>query len=358
MNAIEGYAGWVVPTLTGAIFPLMVTAGMHYGLVPFMMQSIASNGYETIAGPGNLPSNIAQGAASLAVAFKTKNQALKKTAVTTGVTALLGVTEPALFAVTLKYKKVLTSVMIGGGLGGLYAGITGVKSFSFSSPGLLALVAYVGPDGWTNVINASISMVIGFIATFIAVWVWGYKDVLAADQEVAVSSQSKDEVASPMDGVIMPLSEVPDETFSTGMLGQGFAVMPTNGMVVSPVSGKVLNIFPSKHAIGLMSNAGVEILVHIGLDTVNLNGVAFETIVSSGDVVSVGDPLVSCDLNRIQSEGYNSVTMVIITNSTEFEEFNFEKLGSSVKRGDKVLEVTKEKVSGMNGTSNVEPAVS
>lgn len=182
LNIINTYAGWLVPTITGAIFPLMVTAGMHYGLVPFMMQSITAHGFETIAGPGNLPSNIAQGAASLGVALRTRNKELKQTAMTTGVTALLGITEPALFAVTLKFKKVLACVMIGGGCGGFYAGIMGVKCFSFCSPGLLSLVAYIGPDGWSNVIHASISMVVGFVVTFVLVWVWGHKDV---DQQAA-----------------------------------------------------------------------------------------------------------------------------------------------------------------------------
>ena len=177
LNAISSVAGWIVPTIVGGCMPLMVMAGMHYGLVPFMLQSIAANGYEQISGPGSLPSNIAQGAASLAVSLRSKDPALKKTAATTGITALLGVTEPALFGVTLKFKKVLASVMVGGAAGGLYAGITGVKCFSFCSPGLLALVAYIGPNGWTNLINAVISIVIGFVVTFGLVWAWGYKDL-------------------------------------------------------------------------------------------------------------------------------------------------------------------------------------
>ena len=129
LNMLNTYAGWLVPTIIGAVYPLMVTTGMHYGLVPFMMQSLAAEGFETIAGPGNLPSNIAQGAASLSVAIKTKKKELKQTAFTTGVTAVLGITEPALFGVTLKYKKVLACVMLGGGIGGFYAGIMGVKMF-------------------------------------------------------------------------------------------------------------------------------------------------------------------------------------------------------------------------------------
>lgn len=339
LSTIEGYAGWLVPTIIGIIFPLMVTTGMHYGLVPFMMQSIATSGYETIAGPGNLPSNIAQGAASLAVAFRTKNKELRKTGLTTGTTALLGVTEPALFAVTLKYKKVLTSVMIGGGLGGFYAGITGVKCFSFCSPGLLSLVAYIGPNGWGNVIHASISMVIGFVTTFAAVWFWGYKDILDEDQEVA---SNEAEVFSPLDGTVMELTEVPDEIFSTGMLGKGFAVVPSNGQVTAPVSGKVINIFPTKHAIGLLSDQGVEILIHIGLDTVNLGGQGFHTKVQVDDQIEMGDLLVEVDLDMIQQAGFNPITMIVITNSDQFPEIHLLVDQATVSRGGKVAQLTKK----------------
>lgn len=177
LNTLSTYAGWLVPTLIGLFFPLMVTTGMHYGLVPFMMQSLAAQGFETIAGPGNLPSNIAQGAAALCVALKTRNSEMKQTAFTAGTTAVLGITEPALFAVTLKFKRVLPCVMAGGACGGFYAGIMGVKCFSFCSPGLLSLVAYVGPDGWGNLIHSGISMVIAFAVTFVLVWIWGFEEI-------------------------------------------------------------------------------------------------------------------------------------------------------------------------------------
>ncbi|MGI6108709.1 MAG: PTS transporter subunit EIIC [Eubacteriaceae bacterium] len=176
LDALNQVAGWAVPTIVGCIFPLMVTTGMHYGFVPFMIQSLGAQGFETLCGPGNLPSNIAQGAASLAIAFKTKNLKMKETAFTTGTTALLGITEPALYSVTLKSKKTLASVMIGGGLGGFYAGITGVKCFSFCSPGLLSLVAFIGSDGWSNLINACISMAISFVVTFAVTWFWGFEE--------------------------------------------------------------------------------------------------------------------------------------------------------------------------------------
>ncbi len=176
LDALSTYVPWLVPTVVGGIFPLMVTTGMHYGIVPFMMQSIAAQGFEQICCPGNLPSNIAQGAAALAVGLKSKKVELKETAITAGVTAILGTTEPALFGVTLNFKKVLTCVMIGGACGGFYSGITGVKCYAFISPGLLSMPAFIGGDGMGNFINACIAAAIGFVVTFVLVWVWGYRD--------------------------------------------------------------------------------------------------------------------------------------------------------------------------------------
>lgn len=282
LNTLSTHVGWLVPVIIGGVFPLMVTTGMHYGIVPFMLQSIAAVGYEQICCPGNLPSNIAQGAASLAVGFRTKKSELKQLALTSGVTALLGTTEPALFGVTLRYKKVLSCVMIGGAVGGLYAGIKGVKCFSFCSPGLLALVAFIGPDGFTNIINACISMVIAFIVTFALVWLYGCKDVAkqeaeeeaeAAETAAEIPADSetageKEEIVSIADGNVIPLSEVPDPTFAGEILGKGAAVQLESDEIYSPVNGTIASVFPTKHAIGLLSDDGVEVLIHVGIDTV------------------------------------------------------------------------------------------
>lgn len=178
LNFLSAHVSWLVPMIVGGVFPLMVTTGMHYGIVSFMLQSIAASGYEQICCPGNLPSNMCQGAAAIAVGLRTKNEELKQTALTAGLTAFLGTTEPALFSVTLKFKRVLASVMIGGAVGGLYAGIMNTKCYSFCSPGLLSLVAFIGPDGWGNLIHSVISFVIGCCITFLLVWFWGYKDVV------------------------------------------------------------------------------------------------------------------------------------------------------------------------------------
>lgn len=330
LNMLDAYAGWLVPTLVGAAFPLMVTAGMHYGLVPFMMQSISAQGFETIAGPGNLPSNIAQGAASLGVALRTRNRELKQTAFTTGATALLGITEPAMFGVTLKLKKVLASVMIGGGFGGFYAGIMGVKCFSFCSPGLLSLVAYVGPNGWGNLIHACISMGISFVVTFLLVWFWGFEETEQPEETKTAEPVKADSAAdyknekntqiivSPAKGEAVALSEVPDATFAEEMLGKGAAIKLEGNEIFSPVDGKVESIFPTNHAIGLVADSGAEILIHIGLDTVQLDGKFFEAKVKDGQRVKKGDLLIRCELEKIQEAGYQTITPVIVTNTDDY----------------------------------------
>lgn len=350
LNTLSTHVGWLVPVIIGGVFPLMVTTGMHYGIVPFMLQSIASVGYEQICCPGNLPSNIAQGAASLAVGFRTKKSELKQLALTSGVTALLGTTEPALFGVTLRYKKVLSCVMIGGAAGGLYAGITGVKCFSFCSPGLLALVAFIGPDGFTNIINACISMVIAFIVIFVLVWLYGYQDVAkqetegkAEEVETAAEipadhhgAEEKEEIVSIADGNIIPLSEVPDPTFAGEILGKGAAVQLESDEIYSPVDGTVASVFPTKHAIGLLSDDGVEVLIHVGIDTVQLEGRHYDVKVEAGQKVKKGDLLLVCDREAIEKEGYQTVTPIIISNTADFDEVQQIENGK-VKKGTPVI---------------------
>ncbi len=174
--SIEKIAPWILPTVIGAFMPFLVMTGMHYSLLPAYVNSLATLGYETVIGPGNLPSNIAQGAAALCVAMKTKNKEFRQLSISSGVTALLGVTEPALFGVNLRLRKPLIATTIGGGLGGLYAGITGVQRFGGGGAGLAAIGLYVGPDS-SNVINALIAAAIAFAVTFIIQWKLGFEDV-------------------------------------------------------------------------------------------------------------------------------------------------------------------------------------
>lgn len=333
LNTINNYAGWLVPTIMGVFAPLLVMTGMHYALVPFMMQSISTFGYETIAAPGQLGSNVGQGAAALCVALKTKNKELKQLAFSSGVTAVLGVTEPAMYGVNLKLKKPLYAVMIGGGVSGLYAGITGVKCFSFCSAGLLALPVFIGNGGISNVINAFISMVIGFVVTFIIVWFWGFEDIpeesesdeenieVKGNIEVVEANSIKDEkVQSPIEGKVITLNKVNDPTFAEEIMGKGIAIEPAVGRVVSPVNGVVSALFPTNHAIGIVSDNGAEMLIHIGIDTVNLQGKYFKAHVKVGDRLTVGQLMIEFEIDKIKESGYEVITPVLITNTDLYKE--------------------------------------
>lgn len=340
LNMIDAYASWLVPTVVGTAFPLLVMTGMHYGLVPFMIQSYSARGYETIAGPGNLGSNIAQGAAALCVALKTKNPELKQLAFSSGITALLGITEPALYGVTLKIRKALYAVMLGGGVAGFYAGITGVKGYAFCAPGLLSLAAFVGPDGLSNVINSCIAMLISFIVTFGALWFTGFDDIcLKAEERLSERKVSDEIIKSPVQGTVLALNEVKDKTFAEGMLGQGIAVEPIENCLVAPVDGEVTMLFPTKHAIGVRSAKGADILLHVGVNTVELEGKYFTAHVSIGDRVKAGQLLLEFEREKIQQAGFSTVVLVILTNTAMYKNIQEIHRGR-IEENENLLEVS------------------
>lgn len=322
-NFIEGlnaYGSWIVPTVIGGLFPLLVMTGMHWSLAPFWLSSIAQTGSETLLGPGSLASNIAQGAASLVVAIKTKNPEQKSIASSAGFTALLGITEPAMFGVTIKQKSILFSVMAGGLIGGAYAGFSGLVRYSAGGAGIALLPVFVGENPM-NLIHALITMVISFVATFIITYIWGFKpeEILA----------TKTNIDSPLNGTVIDLSDVSDEVFSQKIMGEGFAIQPTDGHLVSPIDGEVSMLFDTKHAIGLTSENGLDLLIHIGIDTINLKGQFFEALVTQGSVVKKGQPLIDFDLEKIIAAGYDPTTMVILTKPVK--EMTTASLGNKMK---------------------------
>lgn len=321
---LDSYASWLVPFVVGTFSPLLVMTGMHYGLIPIGINNVATAGFDTVVGPGMLASNIAQGGAALCVALKSKNKDLKQLAGSSGLTAVCAITEPAMYGVNLALKKPLYAAMIGGGVSGLYLGITGVGRFVSGSPGLLALPGYIGGNGSANIINACIGAVIAFVVSFIAAWIIGFDDPVEEGKEEIAAIETVDrlvekvEIACPINGEVIALEQVEDETFASGIIGKGVAIIPTDGKVVSPINGTVQTIFKTKHAIGLLSDEGVEVLIHIGMDTVQLNGEHFIAHIKDGDRVKVGDPLVDVDLEAVKAKGYETVTPVIVTNSDKY----------------------------------------
>jgi PTS system beta-glucosides-specific IIC component len=339
--------GWVLIVILGATAPLVVMTGMHYSFFPIIMTSFATNNYEGIFLPGMLAANIAQGAAAICVACKTKNKNLKQLASSSGFTAVLGITEPAMYGVNLKLKKPFLAVMIGAGAGSLYAGLSGFKAFAFASPGLTALPTYIGPDN--NLIKAIIIICISFVVTFIVTWFLGFEDPVEELEELEeLEEVQKDEtdvitplvnkinISSPITGEVVPLAQVNDETFAQEIMGKGIAIMPREGKVVSPVDGEIQMVFKTKHAIGILSEEGAEILIHIGLDTVKLDGKHFKAYVKDGDIVKKGDLLVEFDKDAIKSEGYDVITPIIITNSAKYLDVLSKDI-KQVNEGDSLL---------------------
>ena len=344
---INGKASWLIPMLMGAFQPFLVLTGTAWAMTPIATVQIANAGFETVNGPGMLASNIAQGAAALAVAVKTKNKQLKQIASSSGFTGVMGITEPCLYGVNLKLKRPFIASMIGGGIGGIYAGLSGLVRYSFVSPGLAAIPAFIGENPM-NVVHALITIAISFAAGFAASWILGFDDPEeegaeeTKEQEEALEDtekETKDSVVySPLKGKVIPLEEVNDEVFSKGILGQGAAIIPEEGVVYAPFDGKIASVFDTKHAICLTSEDGVELLIHIGIDTVNLEGKPFHALKQSGDSIKKGDKILEFQIDEIKKAGYDTVTPVLVGNTDTYREIVSKKQGT-VKSSEELIHV-------------------
>lgn len=311
-------ASWVPAVLIGGFLPIMVMFGLHNGVAPLGVMQMAELGYDSIFGPGCVCSNIAQATASAVVAFRTKDKKLKQLATSGSITAYMGITEPTLYGVNLPKKYPLVAAMIGGGAGGLFAGLTNTHRFATGSSGVPAILLYIGDNTmrffWNIVIALLISMVVSGVLTYLLSFKFEKEDLPEMKELILEDTR----VISPMKGKIIPLSEVSDEAFASEALGKGFAIEPVEGQVVAPFDGTIAAIFPTKHAIGLVSNTGVEILIHVGLNTVELNGQYFDVLVNAGDTVKKGQPLLDVDLASIQAAGYETQVPVVVTNSPQY----------------------------------------
>ena len=345
IKTLESYVSWLVPTLVGGLTPLLVMTGTHYGLVPIGINNRMTMGYDTVIYPGMLASNVSQGGAALAVAIKSKDKEIKQLASSAGITGVCGITEPALYGVNLKFKTPLYASMIGGAIGGLFLGLFRVSNYSGGSPGFLTLPSYIGGESMMNFVYACIGAIISVTVSFVATLIL-YKDKVEVIEDETlekvlvdkVQLMNKITISSPLNGEIIHLNEVKDETFASEMMGKGIAINPTEGKVVSPINGTVQMIFKTKHAIGLKSEDGAEILIHIGMDTVQLDGKHFIAHVKDGDKVKVGDVLVEFDIDAIKKEGYELVTPVIITNTIDYLEIIPKEI-KSVNAGEDIITI-------------------
>lgn len=336
--ALYNTLGWAAVALVAAILPFMISLGMHKALVPYAVSSITSPGFDMLYLPASLAHNISEGGACLAVAVKTKNQDLRSTAISAGISGLFGITEPALYGVTLQHKKVMLSVVASCFLSGLFIGLTKIKAFTVVGPGIASMPMYIDPENGMNFVYACIALVLSVVLSFVFTLIF-YKD---EDQAEAKSPEvtGNGGVQAPLTGKLVDITEVPDEVFSSKMLGDGMAVIPEVGELYAPADGTVDTVFDSKHAISMVCVGGAEVLMHVGLDTVKLEGKYFEPQVKNGEKVKAGQLLMKFDVAKIRKAGYNVITPVVITNH---EDCAITKGTTGlVTHGKAIMNVTKE----------------
>ncbi|QOS79468.1 PTS glucose transporter subunit IIA [Paenibacillus sp. JNUCC31] len=352
---IQQHVGFVAVAILAVLMPIFVSLGIHKVFIPIMVSTIANPGYDMLILVAHLCSNFAQSAASFAVATRTKSKSLRQLAISSGVTASFGISEPALYGVTMKLKKPLYAAMAGAGIAGIFAGLMQLKAYVPVGPGFASLPMFVGADN--NFLIAIITLIISFIATFIIARFIGFNDPVdpnaevvnnvAAQTEVITSSQpaasGKTDTVNlfaPLRGKSIPLSEVSDEVFSKEMMGKGIAFLPEDNILYSPMDGTVSPLYKSKHALGLVSEDGVELLIHIGIDTVKMKGSGFKAFVNTGDTVSKGDKLIEFDMDAIKAFGLDTTTMMIVTNTDKFSEITGNS-PAKVQPGDAIMTLTK-----------------
>ena len=336
---IHGKLGWLAVAIVGAIWPLLVMTGMHRVFTPTIVTTIAETGSEAMVMPSEIGANMSLGRVSLAVAFKTKNRELRQTALAAASSALIaGITEPALYGVAIRLKRPMIASVITGFIAGAVAGLAGLASHSMAAPGLFTSVQFIDKDNPTSILWIAAVMAISVVVSFALTLILGFEDIPVEEDEADMVTPASVKLMAPMKGAVMGLHDVADEVFSKGLLGKGMAIEPVDGKVVSPIAGTVTTVFPTKHAIGLTDDHGMEVLIHVGLDTVSLNGEPFEALVAAGDRVEVGTELLQADLDAIKAAGLPTTTVVVITNTDEFKDVTPVEPGN-VSFKDHVMEV-------------------
>ena len=340
----------------GAFYAPTVVAGVHHMYTIIDLGQLAKYGL-TYWLPLASAANVAQGGAALAVGLKTKNQKTKSMAVPSALSACMGITEPAIFGVNLRFGKPFIMGCLGGACGALFASVTGLGATGTGVTGIFGVLLCLNSP-----VTYIIMFVIAFGVAFALTWLFGYKDEvqetekaeapaekvtdnvaeteaeIVAEQETQADDAKAQILYSPLEGTAIALSEVKDETFASGVLGKGMAVIPTKGEVKAPCDATVSMVFDTKHAIGLATDDGLEILIHIGLNTVELEGKYYTVHVSDGDEVKKGQTLITFDMDKIKEAGYDTTTPVIVTNSDDFAEVVQLRAGK-VDNASRVLEV-------------------
>ncbi|EDO1077350.1 PTS beta-glucoside transporter subunit IIBCA [Listeria monocytogenes] len=322
------------------VWQVAVMFGLHWAFIPIFINNISVLGYDPIN--AMLYCTVfAQTGAVMAVMLKTRNQELRSLSITATISGFLGITEPAIYGVNLPYKKPFIMACVGSAFGGAIAGMSAAKMFGgFASGGIFGIPMFINPDGigW-DFWGFLISLVVAFSLALILTYFFGFKDKV---EEVVIQTGEKatldETIYSPLQGELIALNDVKDEVFSAGIMGAGVAILPASGEIRAPFDGTVLSVFQTKHAIGLISKQGVELLIHVGLDTVNLNGQFFDIEVSESEEIKKGDLLGTFELDTIKKAGYDITTPIIVTNSATLADVITVNLGKHVDNNQKILE--------------------
>ncbi|QIK69562.1 PTS transporter subunit EIIC [Erysipelothrix sp. HDW6C] len=317
-SALLGFNPILYGLILGTVWQVLVIFGLHWSVVPLMYIQIAQFGVSQVLVPA-FTASFAQTAVVLAMFFKLKDKKLKSLAIPAFISGIMGITEPAIYGLTLPKKKPFIFSLIGAGVGGAIMMAFDLIAYQTGGLGIFGVFNYINNGDASGAIKALVAVLVAAsIGFFLTLFFWKDDYVESADQPAKKSVVAVEEVYSPVTGEAMPLKSVKDEAFATGTLGEGIAIKPSEGKIVAPFDGTVTALFPTKHAIGLTSDKGMDLLIHIGLDTVQLEGQYYEAHVAQGDKVKKGQTLITFDLKAITDAGYNLETPIIVTNKEDY----------------------------------------
>lgn len=335
VKSLFDFSPIIAGLVVGATRPLVVLSGMHLSLGAVIVENISTYGYDVIL-PINTMGTLAMTGAALGTWYKSKNKDTKAVSFAAFISGFIGITEPVIYGVLLKFRNALIATMIGGGVAGAFVATFKGTSNAYVNSSILSLPVFVGP----GFIYVCIGMVIAAVVAFIVVQVLGLSE--EKEELQAPSKKAADfSIYSPISGNIVALKNMDDEVFSKEIMGKGIAIEPTNGKITAPFDGKVATIYPTKHAIGLISDNGIELIIHIGMDTATLKGKGFDIKVVEGQAVKRGDLIGEVDLEEIRNQGYSTITPIIVSNTTDFMDIIPNKIEGLINNGDNLLETIK-----------------
>jgi len=322
----------------GGLWGVFVMFGVHRTLIPIGISDMMAKGSTSLFAFTGMTA-FAQAGAALGVSIKTKDKDMKSVATSATITGLLGISEPAIYGVNLKYKKPMVYGIIGGCVGGMIAGYGGAQAYAPGMASVLTLPIFFG-NGFTSFV---IGIAVAFIVSFLLTVVLGFEDSVKEEKKEIIENEDsptlkRSVIYSPIEGECVKLENVNDETFASKAMGNGIAIIPKEGKVVAPFDCEVASIFHTNHAIGLISENGIEVMIHIGIDTVKLEGKYFKAFVKSGDKVKKGTTLIEFDINMIKEEGFEVITPVIVTNTDNYLEV-IETENKEIKIGDELIKI-------------------